>query len=303
MSQTDISELNTRFGIPDQVRFELGPGGLPVVEVRNRQARASIALQGAQVLRWAPVGAEPVIWLSPDAKFAPGKSVRGGVPVCWPWFGPHPSETSYPGHGYARTVGWQPTSVAADAAGTTRLEFQLMETEATRAQWPHRTPVSLAVQVGSSLEFELVTRNEGDAPVVIGDALHTYFQVGDVRRIEILGLESCPYLDKVGGGRQVQHGPVRIEAETDRIYLESSADCLIVDPVLQRRIRIEKRGSRSSVVWNPWIEKSAKMGDFGPDGYLRMVCVESTNAADDVVRIAPGGEHRLWVRYSLESLG
>jgi glucose-6-phosphate 1-epimerase len=105
-----------------------------------------------------------------------------------------------------------------------------------------------------------------------------------------------------GGKRKTQTGPVTIGAETDRIYLDTSADCLIDDPGLKRRIRIRKRGSHSTVVWNPWIEKSVKMGDFGENGYLNMVCVESTNAADDVVTIAPGGEHRLWVRYETESM-
>ncbi|MDO8597781.1 MAG: hypothetical protein Q7R45_14310, partial [Sulfuricaulis sp.] len=127
--------------------------------------------------------------------------------------------------------------------------------------------------------------------------------VSDVRRVTIRGLEACPYLDKMDGGkRKQQTGPVTIGAETDRIYLDSSADCLIDDPGLKRSIRIRKRGSHSTVVWNPWIEKSVKMGDFGENGYLNMLCVESANAADDVVTIAPGGEHHLWVRYEIEAL-
>jgi glucose-6-phosphate 1-epimerase len=299
---TDLSALNARFGIPSQVVFKPA-GGLTVVEVTNSLATAAVALQGAHLMTWAPRGQQPVIWLSRAATLAPGKSIRGGAPVCWPWFGPHATESKFPGHGYARAVPWEVIGTQSLAHGATRLAFRLVESDATRAQWPHATPVELHITVGSTLEFELVTRNEGKAPVTIGDALHTYFEVGDVREIAIHGLGGLPYLDKVDGGqRKQQTGPVIIAGEVDRIYLDSTADCLIDDPRRRRRIRVSKRGSRSTVVWNPWIEKAAKMGDLGADGYLRMVCVESTNAADDVVTIAPGGEHRLCVRYGVEQL-
>jgi glucose-6-phosphate 1-epimerase len=300
---TDFSALNTRFGVSGQVVFKEGPGGLAVVEVANSQGAATIALQGAHVMTWAPRGAQPVIWLSRAAKFAPGKSIRGGVPICWPWFGPHATESSYPGHGFARTVPWEVIEARACANGATYLVLRLAPSDATRAQWPQATPVEARITVGRTLEIDLVTRNEGAAPVTLGDALHTYFEVSDVRQVAIHGLGGCPYLDKVDGGkRKSQTGPVTIGAEVDRIYLDSAADCLIDDPGLGRRIRVHKRGSRSTVVWNPWIEKAAKMGDFGHHGYLNMVCVESTNAADDVVAVAPGGEHHLDVTYSVEPL-
>jgi len=148
-----------------------------------------------------------------------------------------------------------------------------------------------------------MTRNTDRIAITIGDALHAYFQVGDVRQVTIQGLEGSPYLDKMDGGRRKQQaGPVTIGAETDRIYLDTDADCLIDDPGLKRRIRVRKRGSHSTVVWNPWIEKSSRLGDVGEDGYLNMLCVESANAADDVVTIAPGGEHHLWVRFEIEPL-
>ena len=299
----DFSALNARFGLSGQLTFREGAGGLAVVEVANNQGSATIALQGAQVMTWAPRGQSPVIWLSRAAKFAPGKSIRGGVPVCWPWFGPHATDTSLPAHGFARTVPWEVIGTQTMTDGSARIDFRLIKSDATRALWPHSSQLECHVTVGATLEIELVTRNTDRIAVTIGDALHTYFEVGDIRQVTIQGLEGCPYLDKMDGGqRKQQTGPVTIGAETDRIYLNSSADCLIDDPGLTRRIRIRKRGSRSTVVWNPWIEKSAKMGDFGENGYLNMVCVESANAADDVVTIAPGGEHRLWVRYEIEPL-
>lgn len=303
MSNIDYSLLNERFGLRGQVAFKEGAGGLAVVEVSNSHATAALALQGGHLIRWAPRSQTPVIWLSRAAKFGPGKSIRGGVPVCWPWFGPHSSDASLPAHGFARTVPWEVTATQTLPNGATRLSLRLVSSDATRAAWPYSTELMLHITVGTTLEMDLVTRNTGNEAVTLGQALHTYFEVGDVRRIKIHGLGGCEYIDKVdGGARKVQNGPVTIAAETDRIYLGSTADCLIDDPQLRRRIRIAKGGSRSTVVWNPWIEKAAKMGDLGENGYLNMVCVESANAADDVVTLAPGAEYRLWVRYSAEGL-
>lgn len=298
---TDLAALNERFGIPGQIVFQ-PQGGLTVAAVSNSLATATIALQGAHLMTWVPRGQQPVIWLSRSAVLAPGKSIRGGAPVCWPWFGPHPTEPKFPGHGHARTVPWEVIETGVLPGGATQLAFRLVASEAT-ALWPHATPVELRVTVGAGLELELVTRNEGTAPVTIGDALHTYFEVSDVRQVAIHGLGGLPYIDKVDGGqRKRQTGPVTIAGEVDRIYLDSVADCVIDDPRWRRRIRVSKQGSRSTVVWNPWIDKAAKMGDLGPQGYLNMVCVESANAPDDTVTVAPGGEHRLWVRYGVERL-
>jgi glucose-6-phosphate 1-epimerase len=299
----DVGALNRQFGIADQVVFKEMPGGMTVIEVHNGLADATISLQGAHVMTWAPKGVHPVIWLSRAATLASGKSIRGGVPICWPWFGPHATQASFPGHGFARTVSWEVVRTEATGGGATQLVFQLLGSEATRALWPHATECQLLVSVGSGLTVNLTTRNLGTDSVTVGDALHTYFEVGDVRRIAIHGLDGCPYLDKVdGGARRRQAGAVTIGAEVDRIYLDSSADCVIEDPSLGRRIRIAKRGSRSTVVWNPWIAKSEKLGDMGQSGYMNMVCVESANVDEDVVKVAPGESHSLQAVYTLEAL-
>lgn len=303
MSDTDYAGLNKRFAIPGQLRFVPGPGGLAIAEVSNVHATASIALQGAHVMTWTPRKQHPVIWLSKAALFAPGKSIRGGVPVCWPWFGAHATEAKFPGHGFARTVMWEVVKSEVLRDGATRLTFRILQDDATRAQWPHSSEALNIITIGRTLDIELVTRNTGSAAITVGDAFHTYFEVSDIRRCMIHGLGGCSYLDKVDGGKKKQQvGPVMIEGEVDRIYLDSIADVLIDDPGLNRRIRVSKRGSHSTVVWNPGADKAAKMGDFGPAGHLRMVCVESTNAADDVAQIPAGGAHRLWVRYGIERL-
>ncbi len=299
----DIAALNTRFGLAGQVRFLREPSGLAVTEITTDAASARIALQGAHLLSWIPRGAEPVIWLSPAAKFAAGRAIRGGIPICWPWFGPHPYETTYPAHGFARTGCWEVVAVESGADGTVHLCFRLLPSDASRFWWPHATPLELRIAVGERLRLDLMTKNLGVSPVTISQALHTYFAVSDVRTIQLLGLANCRYIDKIDGGKiKHQTGPVQFQEETDRIYLNSSGEILLYDRALRRRIRIAKSGSHSTVVWNPWIEKSARMDDFVESGYLNMLCIEAANAADDSITLAPGAEHTLGVLYSVEPL-
>jgi glucose-6-phosphate 1-epimerase len=300
----ELAALNARHGIAGQVIFMDGPGGLVLAEINNAHASATLALQGAQLLRWAPHGQSPAVWLSRAARYTPGKSIRGGAPVCWPWFGPHATDAGLPAHGYARTVPWEVIETRALDDGATELALALVESDKTRAMWPHRARLSLRAIVGRTLKLALATVNAGEEDFVIGEALHTYFAIGDIGDIRIAGLDGAEYLDKAGGGsvRRRQDGPVSFAAETDRIYLNTEAECVIEDARLKRRIRIAKRGSRSTVVWNPWAAKADKMGDLGPDGWRGMVCVESANAADDVVRVEAGASHTLAVEYRVEPL-
>lgn len=298
-----IAELNRRFSIPGKIEFDEGSGGLTVARLASEQAEATVSLSGGHVMTWQPRGERPVLWLSTHAKFAPGKSIRGGVPVCWPWFGPHELEAGFAAHGFARTTPWavERTEVLPD--GGMLIALVLQQTQLERAQWPHASSLRSLISVGRQLRIELATRNLGDREFVLGEALHTYFAVSDVSRTLIGGLDGCSYIDKVDGGRRKQQsGAIVIDQEVDRVYLGTEADCTIDDAGFARRIRIRKLGSRSTVVWNPWAAKAEKMGDLGPAGYLGMVCVESGNAADDLVTVAPGAEHVLAVVYSVEPL-
>jgi len=308
-----LATLNSRFGLAEQLKFVAGPGGLIFAEIDNDFGTAYLCLQGAHITTFRPKDQdEPVIWLSDYAKFAPGKSIRGGAPVCWPWFGPHATEAGFPGHGFARTVMWEVTASAALASGETEITLALIENEQSRAlwatQWPHPSRVELNVVVGKRLKANLITTNLGDSDISIGEALHTYFQIGDIAEIEVLGLGGCEFVDKVGGvNRRTQDGAVTFDGEVDRVYVNTEATCVIVDRKLKRRILIAKRGSRSTVVWTPWAEKADKMGDFGPvvaneGGWRRMVCVESANALENVVVVPAGQNHTLSVEYSAEAL-
>jgi len=287
--------LNSRFGVPG-VAFRPGPGGLESVEVENGKATATVALQGAHVLAWAPRGEEPVVWLSEAARFAPGAAVRGGIPICWPWFGPHPTDAARPQHGVARTSEWQVVAVERLPDERTRLTFRLPDGHGGDA-WPHRTEVLYVVTVGRTLELDLVTRNAGEEPLAIGQALHTYFRVSDYERVTVHGVEGCRYLDKVSGGEGLQDRPLTLSGTVDRVFLGSSRDCIIEDPGLSRAIRVAKRSSSSTVVWNPGI--AGAVGDYGPRGSREMLCLETANVADDVVRLAPHAVHVLFTRVSV----
>lgn len=298
-----LAELNQQFGISNHLKFTEIAGGLIAAEISNAHATASIALQGAHLMTFQPRGHEPVIWLSKYAKFAAGKSIRGGVPICWPWFGPHATDAKLPGHGYARTVIWKVLESKALPDGATFISFGLIDTAATLAQWPHPSSVKIEMTVGDALRVELVTQNNDKQAFTLGEALHTYFHISDVAQMTIRGLEECEYLDKVGEpARRRQQGGIVIESEVDRVYVNTAADCVIEDKGLRRAIRISKQGSHSTVVWNPWTEKADKMGDFGHEGHRGMVCVESGNAFENVVAVKPGESHRLSVVYSVENL-
>jgi glucose-6-phosphate 1-epimerase len=298
-----IADLNQRFGLAS-LKFVEGPGGLIFAEIDNELGQATLCLQGAHVTTFRPKRqSEPVIWLSDYAKFAVGKSIRGGVPVCWPWFGPHATESGFPGHGFARTAMWTVTGSAPLPDGETQLTLHMVETAQTIQQWPHATRLEVTVVVGEDLTVTLSTTNMGDRSLVIGEALHTYLHIGDIAEIRITGLEGCAYVDKVdGGSRKTQSGPLTCSGEVDRVYLNTAATCAIEDARLNRRLVIEKSGSNATVVWTPWAEKADRMGDFGPDGWRCTVCVESANALDNVVSVTPGATHRMQVSYRAEPL-
>lgn len=301
---TNINTLNKNFSFDDEsnkLYFKNGKGDIPVIEIKNEYASALISLQGAHILSWIPADDKDIIWLSDDASFSIGKSVRGGIPICWPWFGAHESNNDFPAHGFARTVFWQVTDTKQLKSGETQVTFildtQILNQDIQR-MWPQATTAEYCLTIGKSLKLELTTYNNSAETITIGQALHTYFNIDDVRNATIKGLEGKDYLDKTTGfSRHTQPGPVIIDSEVDRIYL-NTADTLVIDDT-RRKIVISKQGSLSTVVWNPWNEVATKMGDLGKEGYLNMLCVESANAADDLVSITPGERYTLHVTYEV----
>lgn len=285
----DIDTLNQRFGLPGALHFVLGRAGLPEAEIQTPQAGARVALHGGQVLAWQPVGQKPVIWVSQAAVFEPGMAVRGGVPVCWPWFG---AREGLPMHGFVRTRLWQARETTRDAAGQVVLRLGTQDDASTRALWDHAFDLELVLTIGINLTMALITRNTGTAAFTLTDALHSYFYVGDIAHTTVQGLDGCDYLDKVQNFASAkQSGAVEFNGETDRIYVNTTADCVIEDRALQRHIRVSKTGSSSTVVWNPGRDKV--FADMAAGEYQQMVCVETCNAGPDQITLAPGQTHAL----------
>ena len=265
-----------------------------MADIMNPAGEAKVALHGGQVLSFRPRDQEPVLWLSAQSHFETGKAIRGGIPVCWPWFANHPTDKTKPAHGFVRTAVWAVSESETLADGRTRLKLSLADSEATRQLWPHRFHLAIDITVSDLLQIKLSATNTDHEPFICGGALHSYFNISSISNIMIQGLAGCPYIDKVDQGRRkMQDGAVSIQRETDRIYLDTEAECIIEDSGLHRCIGIAKGGSRTTVVWNPWIDKARRMKDFGDDEYNHMVCVETVNAETDVISLAPGDTHTL----------
>jgi len=291
-----IDTLNHHFGLTGALHFVQGRAGLPEAEIQTPQASARVALHGAQLLAWQPAGAQPVIWVSQAAVFEPGQPVRGGVPVCWPWFGPR---EGLPMHGFVRTRLWQVRETSLDADQQVVLRLGLQDDTDTRTLWDFAFDLELVLTVGATLTIKLISRNTGDQPFTLTDALHSYFGVGDIHQTTVQGLDGCDYLDKVQNFAQArQVGAVEITGETDRIYVNTTADCVIEDRVQQRNIRISKSGSSSTVVWNPWRDKV--FADMAAGEYQQMLCVETCNAGPDQITLAPGQSHALSARFAVD---
>jgi glucose-6-phosphate 1-epimerase len=291
----------SRFAIGDTVRVVAGPGGLPMVEVNIPAARAEMSPYAGQVLSWTPAGqAADVMFLSKKAFYADGKAIKGGVPVCWPWFGPDPEGKGRPGHGFVRNRMWTLRRTEMLADGRALVAVGMTDDDTTRAVWPHAFDLELTATIGATLTVAMTTRNTGDESFALSQAFHTYFRVGAIDRTTVRGLEGMRYIDKMDGSTEkTQDGAVAITGETDRIYTGLGGPLAIEDAALGRTIRIRTEGSRSAVVWNPWAATAAAMADLEDEDYTRMICVETCNAGPDTLTLAPGASHTLVAEYSV----
>jgi len=279
--------------LPDGARLEKGPGGLDRLALLAAEGEALVYLQGAHVAHFQPRGERPVLWMSASSRFEAGKAIRGGVPICFPWFGPKAGSPDAPLHGFARILPWTVGGVAREADGRLRASLELSAEAAARGGFPRELALSLAVIVGRSLRMELTVRNVDSAPVTFEEALHSYFAVSDVRKVRVLGLDGVGYVDKTAGmaRRPGEREPLSIAAETDRVYEGAKGTVTIDDPGWGRRVVVVKSGSATTVVWNPWAAKAKAMPDFGDEEWTGMICVESANAMGDAVTLGPGASH------------
>jgi glucose-6-phosphate 1-epimerase len=270
-----------------------GPGGLPTLPIANRHASARLLLQGAQLLGYRPADGPELLFVSPNAVYAPGQAVRGGVPVCWPWFGPDPDGRGQPAHGFARNRVWALRGATTTDDGATELRLGLSDDAETRALWPHAFDLELQLTVGPMLRLALTTRNTGDSAFTFTQALHSYFAVGDIAATQVLGLDGCGCIDKLAGGARVPPvpGPVRFDGPVDRIYQRVPPTLQVLDTAGGRRIALHSEGSTTAVVWNPGAALAATMADLGAGAQRGYVCVETANAGDELITLAPGASH------------
>lgn len=288
-------DLQHRFGIPAAARFETGPGGLVRLRLATPVAEAEVYLHGGHVTHYQPRGSGPVLFASAQSRFDAKAAIRGGVPVIFPWFGPRADDASAPMHGFARTAEWDVGSVARQADGGVVVVLRLDASDATRSAWPHPFVLRHRITVGAALDLALVVDNPSAEPLVFEEALHTYLAVGDVREVSVTGLGGTTYIDKTDGMRRKPQGgePLRLTGETDSVYLGTRAACVVDDPAGGRRLVVDKAGSETTVVWNPWAAKAHAMADLGGEEWLRMLCVEPANAADNRVTLPPGARHEM----------
>jgi glucose-6-phosphate 1-epimerase len=288
----------------EPIVIEDGAGGLQRVCVTSARAEGEVYRQGAHVTRWRPRGTErPVLFLSSRAVYARGKAIRGGVPIIFPWFGAHAGDRTKPMHGFARARDWRLGLAEPAPDGTVVIELDLEADETTRPLWPHAFRARYRVTLADTLALALEVVNTSSAAFTFEAALHTYLAVGDIRTVTIRGLEDTAYIDKVDGMRRKRHGagPLQLTGETDRVFLGTRAGCVVHDPAFHRRLTIDKTGSASTVVWNPWSTKAAEIADLETDDWQRMVCVETANAADDALTLAPGARHVMTATLRVEA--
>jgi glucose-6-phosphate 1-epimerase len=288
-------ELTAEFGIAGVLDFVEKEHGLVKAAISLDGVTGELYLQGAQVTAWQPPGERPVLFTSPNSAFTPGRAIRGGIPIVFPWFGPNRQAPTAPQHGFARTAAWHLDDVKTAGGGSLTLTLSLDDGDVGSPFWPERFRAIYTITFAQTLSLRLTVQNRATQPIVFEEALHSYFAISEIAEIAISGLAGATYIDKTDAARRKLQAAdlVTITAETDRAYLDTPGQCTIEDRGWRRRIVIDKDGAASSVVWNPWAEKAAAMADLGDPAWRGMVCVETGNIADNEVRLAADAEHQM----------
>ena len=301
----NVTELAEHFAMPGVLAFHETPSGLVYIDVTTPHAKATVFLQGAHLTHWQPVNngvaAQPVIFLSRKSDLAPGKAIRGGVPIAFPWFAARHDGKTGPSHGFARIQDWE-LAFAALSGNDLHLTFTQGPTELSRSLGYDNFKLAYQLTIGSSLTMQLTVANHGAAPLVFEEALHTYYAVADVHEVTVAGLDGTTYLDKTDNLQaKVQHGPIVITGPTDRVYLNTASPSLLHDTAGKRRITVTKTNSDTTVVWNPWEAGAQKLPDMDPTEWHEFIAIETVNAGANSVTLAPGGTHTMKAHVTVEA--
>lgn len=290
-----VETLNNLHGVAGKVQFTTGKGNLTTIGISGKYASALISLYGAQLLSFKPAGEKEILWMSERSLFENGKAIRGGIPVCFPWFGPHATDQAKPQHGFARLQDWKVLSVK-EGAETITVRLGLEKSEYSMQLWPHCFNAGIEFIIGKTLEVRLTVTNTGSTAFEYSDALHTYFNISDIAGIDIAGLQHATYYDAFEMELKTQEEELlHFTTETNRRYVNTVAVCTINDPAYKRKIHVSKTGSKVTVVWNPGEATAKTIGDVEPGGYNNFVCVEPANAyaGIDMITLNPGETHTL----------
>jgi glucose-6-phosphate 1-epimerase len=300
-----IAELDRRFGIAGVAKVCKGKGGLPRVQIDGALGQGEVYLHGAHVTSWkpaGPAGKDEVLFLSTTARWEEGQAIRGGIPICFPWFRAKADDPHAPAHGVVRTRTWQLVSIVKTEAGvavTTSTESD----EQSRRWWPGEFRLEHRVTFGAELTLELICTNTGTTSLRFEEALHTYNRVADVGHVRLQGLDSVRFLDNTDSNKaKLQRGDVVIASQTDNAYLDTRSTIDLLDSGMRRRIRLTKANSMTTVVWNPWREGAAGLRDLGDGEWTQFICVEASNILDAAINLAPRGQHKITAVLSLEKL-
>lgn len=304
---TQLQNLYQAFGEIPGISIELHKE-LIAINVINDYAEATLFLQGAQLSHYQRHGEAALIWLSPDCDFQRGTPLRGGIPICWPWFGnlnknPAAIASSYKeetaAHGLVREQEWQLNYINNLSDGRTHLNLQLPFNYTRHVEEPLQATLSYDIYIGKTLELILTVKNISNKPLNYSTALHSYFAIADIHETAVTGLENTPFIDCLNEWQtSTENTSLKIAGETDRIYQQVSGEQQIIDSGNKRIITINSQDSNSCVVWNPWIEKSQRLNHFPDTGYKNMLCLETGKILDDSICLAPLGSHQLSLQIS-----
>lgn len=298
----DLTQLNEHFSLPGVLAFHATASGLIYAGITAPHASATVYLQGAHLAAWQPKGQQPEIFVSRKSEFAPGKPIRGGVPIAFPWFAARHDGKTGPSHGFARIQDWT-LAFAALAGDDLHLTFTLGPTEMSRSLGYDNFRLAYQLIIGRSLSMQLTVANDAAEPLVFEEALHTYYAVSDIHEVSVNGLEGVTYLDKNDNLQaKQQHGAITITEPTDRVYLNTSSTCILHDIAGKRRVTVAKTGSNTTVVWNPWESGASKLHDLDPTEWHEFLAVETVNAAANAITLAPGARHVMQANISVEEV-
>ena len=293
---SSLLNLETVRQLTETTRLARNSAGIEFLVVNRPQSEAIISLFGAHLLHFAPRNSTPWFWLSSEAILDGGRGIRGGVPICWPWFGPSPERVGLgkPQHGFARTSLWQLDGIS-DSPDSTLLHLSLQDSEATRAIWPHSFTLEYDLLIGDDLTLMLTSRNEGDTPLVYSGALHSYFTIAAPEKVQIHGL-GASYVDKLDSSREKEAGIFSLDRAIDRVYTQPGPSTELQTG--SHHLVLDHGNADSIVVWTPWVEGSAAMNDVNNDAWTQMVCVETAITAPSGIAVPPDDEHSLFVKIS-----